>query len=127
MGKYEPLEKFLKDRRSGRWRTGFREIETLLGFKLPQSALKYPAWWSNDETGHSHAKAWLDAGWRTEAVDLTGRKLTFARVEPVREEAPPVPSDPWGCMAGTVTIMPDTDLTAPTEEWNAEAGRLLNG
>jgi hypothetical protein len=128
MGKYEPLEKFLKDRRSRRWRAGFREIETLLGFKLPHSALKYPAWWSNDETGHSHAKAWLDAGWRTEEVDLTSRKLTFARVEPALEDkAPPAPSDPWGCMAGTVTIMPDTDLTAPTEEWNAEAGRLLNG
>ena len=124
MGKYEPLEKFLKGRRAGRWRAGFREIEGLLGFKLPQSALKYPAWWSNDETGHSHAKAWVDAGWRTEEVDLGSRKLTFARVAPPSRK----PSlDPWGCMAGTVTVMPDTDLTAPTDEWNAEAGRLING
>ena len=35
--------------------------------------------------------------------------------------------DPWGCMAGTVTIMPGVDLTAPSgEKWNAEEGRLLN-
>jgi hypothetical protein len=119
------LEKFLKGRRTARWRVGFREIEGLLGFKLPQSALKYPAWWSNDETGHSHAKAWLDAGWRTEAVDLGGRKLTFARV--VSRSGNASSHDPWGCMAGTVTIMPGTDLTAPTEDWTAEAGRLING
>lgn len=31
----------------------------------------------------------------------------------------------WGCMAGTVRIMPGTDLTAPTgEPWAAEVGRL---
>jgi hypothetical protein len=124
MGKYQPLEKFLKGRRVQRWRADFLEIETLLGFKLPQSAFKYPAWWSNDETGHSHAKAWIDAGWRTEEVDLARRKLTFTRVEPA--SGGPLP-DPWGCLAGTVTIAPDTDLTAPSEEWNAEAGRLING
>ena len=127
MGKYEPLEKFLRGRRTGRWRAGFRDIESLLGFKLPQSAFKYPAWWSNDDTGHSHAKAWLDAGWRTEEVDLAGRKLTFARFEPGPEAGGGSSGDPWGCMAGTVTIVPGIDLTAPTEQWNAEAGRLIDG
>jgi hypothetical protein len=124
MGKYEPLEKLLKSRRAGRWRVAFRELEALLGFKLPQSAFKYPAWWSNDDTGHSHAKAWLDAGWRTEEVDLAERRLTFARID----ATPSVPpTDPWGCMAGTVTIMPGSELTAPSAEWNAEARGLLNG
>ena len=33
MGKYEPLEKFLRGRRAGRWRAGFRDIEALLGFR----------------------------------------------------------------------------------------------
>jgi hypothetical protein len=28
--------------------------------------------------------------------------------------------DPWGCMAGTITIMADVELTAPTEDWKAE-------
>ena len=91
---------------------------------LSRHHLRYPAWWSNDETGHSHAKAWLDAGWRTAEVDIPGRKLTFARADAASERS--VPNDPWGCMAGTVTIMPGTDLTRPSEEWNAEAGRLLS-
>ena len=126
MGKYEPLENFLKARKTARWRAGFQEIEALLGFKLPRSALRYPAWWSNDETGHSHAKAWLEAGWRTEEVDLAGRKLTFSRAGMASPDAPKSLADPWGCMAGTVTIMPGTDLTAPSETWNAEVGRLLS-
>ena len=120
MGKYEPLEKLLKSRGAGRWRASFQELERVLGFKLPQSACKYPAWWSNDETGHSHAKAWLDAGWRTEEVDIPGRKLTFVRSNPGPDGGAP-PPDPWGCMAGTVTIMRGTDLTRPSEQWNAES------
>jgi hypothetical protein len=29
--------------------------------------------------------------------------------------------DPWGCMAGTITIQPGVDLTAPNDEpWNSE-------
>lgn len=127
MGKYEPLERFLNGRREARWRVSFGELESLLGFPLPQSAFKYPAWWSNDETGHSHAKAWVGAGWRTEEVDLAGRKLTFARVRSAEAKASTPNADPWGCMAGTVTVLPETDLTAPTDDWNAEAGRLVNG
>jgi hypothetical protein len=127
MGKYKPLERFLNGRRDTRWRVSFRELESLLGFRLPRSAFKYPAWWSNDETGHSHARAWVDAGWRTEEVDLAGRKLTFARARSAASKASTSRADPWGCMTGTVTVLPDTDLTAPTDDWNAEAGRLVNG
>src|SRR5436309_2464484 len=124
MGKYEPLEHFLKKQRTKRWRVAFREIEAMLGFKLPQSAFKYPAWWSNDATGHSHAKAWLDAGWRTEEVDVAARKVTLVRNE---NRSRPRKTDPWGCMAGTVRIVQGTDLTAPTgERWTAEAGQVLS-
>lgn len=127
MGKYEPLERYLRDHRLHRWRPSFPEIEKLLGFKLPASAYRHPAWWSNDSTGHSHALAWLDAGWRTEEVDLASGKLTFTRVETGSNDGlASAGRDPWGCMAGTVTIMPGTDLTAPSEEWNAQVGRLLN-
>ena len=55
-------------------------------------------------------------------TDLAGRKLTFTKVK--ADEEPP--RDPWGCMAGTVTILPGTDLTAPSEIWNAEARRHPN-
>ena len=103
----------------------FAEIEKELGFKLPRSAYVYEAWWSNNETGHSHARAWLEPGWRTEDVDIAGKKVTFARVAP--SDTAKRRGDPWGCMAGTVTLMPGTDLTAPVDlEWSAEKGLLLN-
>jgi hypothetical protein len=122
MSKYEPLPQFLTSRAGSIQRLAFGEIERILGFKLPKSAYEHEAWWSNNATGHSHARAWLNAGWRTQDVDLDGRKVTFLRAAPAISET----GDPWGCMAGTVTIMPDVDLTVPTgERWNAQEGRLL--
>lgn len=128
MSKYEPLPQFLASAHDSTLRLSFAEIERVLGFKLPKSAYEHEAWWSNNATGHSHARVWLEAGWRTENVDLASRKVTFLRSSaPPGPAAPSAKADPWGCMAGTVTIMPGVDLTAPTgETWNAEEGRLLN-
>jgi hypothetical protein len=128
VSKYEALAQFLNQLDRATHRVRLSEIESVLGFKLPKSAYEYEAWWSNNETGHSHAHAWLGAGWRTEAVDLTRRQVTFRRTGqfPLLE-VPSQRRDPWGCMAGTVTILPDTDLTVPSgDTWNAEEGRLLN-
>ncbi len=128
MSKYEPLPQFLRSAGGTLHRMSFAEIERILGFKLPKSAYEHEAWWSNNATGHSHARAWLKFGWRTEAVDLAGRKVTFQRSPrlPSAEDSE-TKKDPWGCMAGTVTFMPGVDLTAPAGEvWNAEEGRLLN-
>ncbi len=125
MSKYEPLPQFLGSSRVSTKRLTFADIERVLGFKLPKSAYEHEAWWSNNATGHSHARAWLNAGWQTQDVDLAGRKVTFRRSAPL--PAKRAKRDPWGCMAGTVTFMPGVDLTAPTgDTWNAEEGRLLN-
>lgn len=118
MSKYEALPQFLARADRMVRRMSFAEVEKVLGFKLPKSAYEHEAWWSNNATGHSHARVWLKSGWRTEGVDLAGRKVTFRRSNPS-----PVSNlqkrDPWGCMAGTVTILPGTDLTSPTgEKWN---------
>jgi len=128
MSKYEPLPQFLASVGANAHRMSFSEIERILGFKLPKSAYQHEAWWSNNATGHSHARAWLKFGWRTEAIDLARRKVTFQRSsQPPPAEAPSQKRDPWGCMAGTVTFMPSVDLTAPTgETWNAQEGRLFN-
>jgi hypothetical protein len=127
MSKYEPLEKFLKSLEARAWRVEFQEVEKLLGFALPMSAFKYPAWWSNDDTGHSHARSWLDAGWRTEQLDVAGQRVTFVRSNAETQTSASKKRDPWGCMAGTVKVMPGVDLTTPSNEgWNAEKGLLLN-
>lgn len=123
MSKYEPIPQFLSSAGKHRVRLGFKEIEDVLGFALPKSAYAHEAWWSNNDSGHSHARTWMRAGWRTSGVDLAGRKVTFER----SGQDPHQPkSDPFGCMAGTVTFAKHLDLTAPSESWNADVGRLFN-
>lgn len=126
MSKYEPLPQFLSSGTSSTRRLTFEQIERVLGFKLPASAYRHEAWWSNNAAGHSHARTWLDAGWRTQNVDIEARKVTFLRDLSLGEEQPnSARRDPWGCMSGTVTITPGADLTAPTgEQWDAEQGSL---
>jgi hypothetical protein len=80
MSKYNVLAGFLKSQLTGRVAVTFGEVEEALGFALPASAYAYPAWWSNDPTGHSQARAWLDAGFATERVDVAQRRLVFRRL-----------------------------------------------
>lgn len=71
MSKYDPLRDYLHAKREARWYASFAEIEAVLSFRLPNSAYKYPTWWANETEQGSHvqARAWLDAGWRTEDLD----------------------------------------------------------
>jgi hypothetical protein len=56
----------------------FAEIERVIGRPLPASARKHRPWWANDAS-HSHARAWLGAGWRVIGVDLNAGRITFGR------------------------------------------------
>ncbi|MGQ3303398.1 MAG: DUF7662 domain-containing protein [Phreatobacter sp.] len=120
MAKYSPISEFLVDQTADRIRLDFTAVERLLGVSLPRSADEYQAWWANDAS-HSQAKAWLDAGWRTENLDLSRRTVEFVRV---RQKKQGLPSDPWGALGGTVTVRDETALVTPTgERWEAEAGK----
>ena len=79
MGKYEPLTHYLETRPDEIWDARFAEVERVLGFPLPASAREYPAWWANQEPGHSQTRGWRDAGWETGRVDLAGKRLRFVR------------------------------------------------
>jgi hypothetical protein len=138
MSKYDPLTHHLAQRGYSRIPMGFSELETLLGFGLPDSARKHRAWWSNNPSNSVMTKAWLAAGYRSEQVDLEAEKLVFAKlneVDPtpsatVQEPTPKGRHPLIGCMRGTFTIMSGTDLTEPTEpDWEdqllAKFDRLL--
>lgn len=70
---------YLEPLSGSEWDTGFRQLESILGFALPASARLYPAWWANDACQGRQAMAWLSAGWRTGDLNLTGETVTFYR------------------------------------------------
>jgi hypothetical protein len=79
MGKYEPLTHYLEKRGGETWDAEFAEVEQILGFPLPRSAHDYPAWWANQQPGHSQTRGWRDAGWETGQVDLAAKRVRFRR------------------------------------------------
>ncbi|HEY1837967.1 MAG TPA: hypothetical protein VGG36_09940 [Rhizomicrobium sp.] len=142
MALYEPLGQYLKANGAGHIAMTFREVETVIGRKLPASAYRHRPWWANEERGHSHAKAWLGAGYETERVDMAARKLVFRRTNASHaaqlgempglsesdrmfeaeenREKKPRRSPLFGALKGTFTIEPGYDLTSPMysdEEW----------
>lgn len=119
MSKYSPLADYLKRQDRERVPMTFAEIERITGIKLPASALKHRPWWSNNPKNSVMTKVWLDAGFESEQVDMTGRKLVFRRVRGAKapgEEGGEKPFHPaYGFMKGLVRIMPGTDLTQPAD------------
>jgi hypothetical protein len=89
MTKYIKLHQYLSNLADDQWSASFSQIESILGFSLPQSSREHPAWWSNALKGHSHAAGWLDAGWETENLNLTAERVTFRRADP--QNATPKP------------------------------------
>jgi hypothetical protein len=118
MSVYEPITSYLARASGNTAKVTFSQLEKIIGRPLPKSAYRHREWWSNNPSGHSHARSWTSAGWRTERVDLERRVLVFAKQ--AAELVASVP-DPFGAMRGSVTFVPGVDLTAPTgEEWVAE-------
>lgn len=75
--KYHPLFEYLLFSGRGRMSMSFSEIEAVIGASLPASARKREEWWSNSPSGHSQARAWMRASYRTSKVDLKGEKVDF--------------------------------------------------
>lgn len=79
-GSYAPLGDHLTATTATHVKLTFTQIERVLGRQLPASARRHRAWWSNETSGtHSHAAAWMGAGWRVDAVDLTAATAQFHR------------------------------------------------
>lgn len=117
MSKYEALGQFLLKQTNSLVPMTFKEIERIVGHKLPQSQ-RYPAWWSNNPSNNPMTQVWLDAGFNTEQVDIGGGKLVFRRIARSTASESRTDLHPLiGCMAGTVTIAPGVDLTEPDPDW----------
>jgi hypothetical protein len=140
MSKYDPLSRHLT-RSKGAVELSFDDLEEVLGFALPRSARRYPAWWSNSEGSHVQAKAWLGAGYRTEDVNIAQERVRFvpqrgggfgemeqSPYKPATGEKPQLKPAVggkanarhpiWGVWKGLVTLDPDYDYTQPADpDW----------
>lgn len=79
MSQYDKLGEHLGAQPLSRLRLSFKQVEKILGFDLPNSAYRYPAWWANNPEPGRHANVWISAGWQTKDLDLGGRQVTFLR------------------------------------------------
>jgi len=64
-------------------RLSFARIDGLIGSNLPMSAYREEAWWSNSPSS-ARARAWLDAGWEVQEVNLKEGFVVFKKVRDVR-------------------------------------------
>jgi hypothetical protein len=60
----------------------FARIDGLIGSNLPMEAYRNESWWSNSASS-AHAKAWLDAGWEVQEVNLKEGFVVFKKVRNV--------------------------------------------
>jgi hypothetical protein len=128
--KYLPLTEFLRRQSGTAVRMSFVEIERVIGARLPRSATTHRAWWSNNPENNVMTKAWREAGFESEDVDMKGQQVTFRRVRSGRSRDAGVPAvvtpgerHPLiGWMKGTLTIPEGVDLTQPADpDWGDAA------
>lgn len=98
----------------------------------PPFARKHRPWWSNHPSNNAVTRSWLAVGYRTSRVDIANERLVFIKVDPrgLHDPSSRVPEKDsgkhpvFGCLAGTVTVAEDLDLTSPAmSEWADMAQR----
>lgn len=138
MGKYKPLNVYLKMQNVDVVPMTFAQIEAVLGSKLPASKT-HRAWWSNNPDNNVMTREWLEAGFETEAVDIADGKLVFRRAHSMEVEvsnsgfgeapqaaldaASGTPKHPgFGFMKGLITFADGFDPTEPSlPDWEEYA------
>ena len=82
-GKYAPLENYLRDIPPDQKEVSlsFEQIEEILNAQLPSSAYEDQRWWDHETEGnHVTTRAWANAGWKVESVDVHRKQAKLVRV-----------------------------------------------
>lgn len=82
MGKYDPLEEYLRNCRQQNQQfvvLTFKCIGKIIQSTLPNSAHRRE-WWGNENTNttrHPNCRAWRNVGYIVDHIDLANQKVTF--------------------------------------------------
>lgn len=76
MVNYTPFLNFLRVHSNDELNCTFEKIESFIGGSLPNSAYKFPAWWSNHPT-HPLMKEILKIGWMSKNLNLKNKTISF--------------------------------------------------
>jgi hypothetical protein len=85
VAKYDPITGYFQRQHPARTtiRMSFQRFEEIIGGALPPSARRDRTWWGNTfNRTRVQAHAWLNAGWKVEAVDFSTELVTFVRSQP---------------------------------------------
>ena len=81
-GKYTPLENYLRTLPASQHEVtlAFEQIEGILNDKLPASVYEDRRWWDHETEGnHVSLRAWSNAGWKIESVDVGRKRVKLVR------------------------------------------------
>ena len=87
MSKYAPLAAHLREVGQETVPMTFADIERIIGTNLPPSAFKHRPWWSNNHANSVITRSWLEAGYKTQNVDMEGQQAGVPQVRAVRAGA----------------------------------------
>jgi len=79
---YEQMARFLWSSKEKAISLTFEEIEGIVLGRLPKSARRETASWSNNPGGFGLSRMWLAAGYHSTSIDLRGERVTFHQVKP---------------------------------------------
>jgi hypothetical protein len=82
-GKYAPLESYLRSlpKNKKQITLDFEQIEKILNAKLPSSAYEDQRWWEHETEGnHKSTRAWSNAGWKIESLDVNEKRVKLVRI-----------------------------------------------
>lgn len=86
MTNYTPFLNFLQVHSTDNVNYTFEKIENLIGGSLPNSAYKFPAWWSNHPT-HPLMKEILGIGWMSKNLNLKNKTISFYKDSTAKQKA----------------------------------------
>lgn len=120
VSKYAPLGEYLKSIGIAEVRLSFHDIERILGCALPEKAQAQRAFWSNNPSNNVMTRVWLDAGFETQRVDMSARRLVFRRSTPlpIKASAPrraPVAPPPEAASDPSAVVAPTAPESEPPE------------